>query len=213
MTPTHAPVRPSFAELLVDGAVHSLAFAAGLVAYAMLLVKVADGGEVWKVSAMSVYAAGFFLMFGCSLAYNMTPSSPLKRMLLRFDHAAIFVMIAGTYTALLTAAGLGGWTRSLFGFVWLGAVGGMLLRFLLPALFERVSIFFYPALGWAGVFALWPLSQNISASALTLLVAGGLTYVAGLGFHYWNGLRFQNAIWHGFVAAAALQFAAVTLAL
>jgi hemolysin III len=178
------------------------------------LAKVAADGDAWMVSVMAVFAAGFFLMFGCSLAYNMTPSSPLKRMLQRFDHAAIFVMIAGTYTALLTAAGLGGWTRSLLGFVWLGAVGGVLLRFLLPALFERFSIFFYLALGWAGLFGIWPLSQWLPASALTLLVAGGLTYVAGLGFFFWSGLRFQTAIWQGFVAvAAALQFAAVALAL
>ena len=97
MTPTDGYARPSPAELLVDGAVHASAIVAGGIAYAILLAKVAADGDAWMVSAMAVYAAGFFLMFGCSLAYNMTPSSPLKRMLQRFDHAAIFVMIAGTY--------------------------------------------------------------------------------------------------------------------
>ena len=73
---------------------------------------------------------------------------------------------------------------------------------------------FYLLLGWAGVVALQPLSERLPVSALTLLIAGGLTYVAGVGFYLWTALRFHNAIWHSFVAAAsALQFAAVALAL
>jgi len=163
---------------------------------------------------MTVYAAGFFLMFGFSLAYNMTPASPLKWLLRRFDHAAIFIMIAGTYTALLTAAGLTPWTRCLLAFVWIGAAGGVALKFFLPGRLDRLSLVFFLALGWSGAIALQPLSQRLPVSALTLLVAGGLTYVVGVGFYLWENLRFQNAIWHSFVAAAsALQFAAVALAL
>ena len=204
----------SVAELLADGIVHVVAIIAGLIAYAVLLAKVAASGNSWIVLAMAIYAAGFFLMFGFSLAYNMTPASPLKWMLRRFDHAAIFVMIAGTYTALLTAAGLTGWTTALLVFVWVGAVGGVALKFFFPGRLDRLSIVFFLGLGWAGVVALRPLAQELPVSALTLLIAGGLTYVAGLAFYLWENLRFQNAIWHSFVAAAsALQFAAVALAL
>ena len=204
----------SLAELLADGVIHVVAIVAGLLAYAVLLAKVIAGGHSWVFLAMAIYAAGFFLMFGFSLAYNMTPASPLKWMLRRFDHAAIFIMIAGTYTALLSAAGLTGWMPWLLGFVWIGAAGGVLLKFLLPGRLDRLSIVFFLVLGWSGAFALAPLSQHLPVSALTLLVAGGLTYVVGLAFYLWESLRFQNAIWHSFVAAAsALQFAAVALAL
>jgi len=204
----------SLAELLADGVIHVVAIVAGLLAYAVLLAKVISGGNSWIFLAMAIYAAGFFLMFGFSLAYNMTPASPLKWILRRFDHAAIFIMIAGTYTALLSAAGLTGWMRLLLGFVWIGAAGGVLLKFFLPGRLDRLSIVFFLVLGWSGVFALAPLAQRLPVSALTLLVAGGLTYVAGLAFYLWESLRFQNAIWHSFVAAAsALQFAAVALAL
>lgn len=204
----------SLAELLADGVIHVVAIVAGLLAYAVLLAKVIAGGNSWIFLAMAIYAAGFFLMFGFSLAYNMTPASPLKWILRRFDHAAIFIMIAGTYTALLSAAGLTGWMRLLLGFVWIGAAGGVLLKFFLPGRLDRLSIVFFLVLGWSGVFALAPLAQRLPVSALTLLVAGGLTYVAGLAFYLWESLRFQNAIWHSFVAAAsALQFAAVALAL
>jgi len=204
----------SLAELLADGIIHVVAIVAGLLAYAVLLAKVLGSGNVWVFLAMTIYAAGFFLMFGFSLAYNMTPTSRLKWLLRRFDHAAIFVMIAGTYTALLTAAGLTGWTRLLLAFVWVGAVGGVLLKFIVPGKFDRLSIVFFLVLGWAGAFALQPLSERLPVSALTLLLAGGFTYVAGLIFYLWESLRYQNAIWHSFVAAAsALQFAAVALAL
>jgi hemolysin III len=204
----------SLAELLADGVIHVVAIVAGLLAYAVLLAKVIAGGHSWVFLAMAIYAAGFFLMFGFSLAYNMTPASPLKWMLRRFDHAAIFIMIAGTYTALLSAAGLTGWMPWLLGFVWIGAAGGVLLKFLLPGRLDRLSIVFFLVLGWSGAFALAPLSQRLPVSALTLLIAGGLTYVVGLAFYLWESLRFQNAIWHSFVAAAsALQFAAVALAL
>jgi hemolysin III len=208
-------VRPqSLAELLADGIIHIAALVAGLLAYAVLLGRLAGSGEYSTFAAATVYAAGFFLMFGFSLAYNMTPASPLKAILRRFDHAAIFVMIAGTYTALLTAAGLTVGMRWLLAVVWTGAVGGVLFKFLLPGRLERISVLFYLALGCAGVVALQPLSQRLPVSALTLLVAGGLTYVAGVGFYLWKTLRFQTAIWHSFVATAAgLQFAAVVLAL
>ncbi len=211
----HLNERPlSLAELLADGIVHAVAIVAGLLAYAVLLARVAASGDFRLFLAMTIYAAGFFLMFGFSLAYNMTPTSPLKAMLRRFDHAAIFVMIAGTYTALLTAAGLTGWMQWLLGVVWTGAACGVLLKFLLPGRLDRLSILFYLALGWAGITALQPLSQRLPVTALTLLIAGGLTYVVGIVFYLWRTLRFQNAIWHSFVAAAAaLQFAAVTLAL
>ncbi len=204
----------SLGELLADGIIHAVALVAGLLAYAVLLAKVARDGNSWIFAAVAIYAAGFFLMFGFSLAYNMAPPSPLKWLLRRFDHAAIYVMIAGTYTALLTAAGLGGWTRLLLTLIWIGAGGGVLIKFFLPGRFDRLSIVFFLVLGFAGVFAFEPISARLPVPAMTLVIAGGATYVAGIAFYLWQNLKFQNAIWHSFVAgAAALHFAAVALVL
>ncbi len=204
----------SLGELPADGIIHAVALVAGLLAYAVLLAKVARDGNSWIFAAVAIYAAGFFLMFGFSLAYNMAPPSPLKWLLRRFDHAAIYVMIAGTYTALLTAAGLGGWTRLLLTLIWIGAGGGVLIKFFLPGRFDRLSIVFFLVLGFAGVFAFEPISARLPVPAMTLVIAGGATYVAGIAFYLWQNLKFQNAIWHSFVAsAAALHFAAVALVL
>jgi hemolysin III len=92
----------SLAELLADGIVHALALLAGLIAFPLLLFHGLQTAGAGTFAALTVYAAGFFLMWGFSLAYNMTPPSALKWLLRRFDHSMIYVMIAGTYTAIIT---------------------------------------------------------------------------------------------------------------
>lgn len=200
----------SLEELLADGIVHAVALVAGLIAFAVLLAKVSVSGDFGRVAALAIYAAGFFLMFGFSLAYNVTPPSSLKWLLRRFDHASIYVMIAGTYTALLATGAAREWGSILLTLVWIGAVGGVALKLLLPGRLDRLSILFFLTLGGAGVCALGPLSQGLPSACLMLVIAGGATYVVGIAFYLWKSLQFHNAIWHGFVAgASALHFAAV----
>lgn len=204
----------SLGEQLADGIVHAFALVAGLIAFAALFAKVAMSGDTERMFALSIYAAGFFLLFGFSLAYNMTPPSPLKWLLRRFDHASIYVMIGGTYTGLLASGGVGAWTPALLALVWIGAGGGIFLKFVVPGRLDRLSIAFFLILGAAGLIALGPLSRALPSMSFILFIVGGPIYVVGLGFYLWKGLKFQNAIWHGFVAgAAALHFAAVAMSL
>lgn len=202
----------SLAELLADGIVHALALLAGLIAFPLLLFHTLQTAGIGTVAAIAVYAAGFFLMWGFSLAYNMTPPSALKWLLRRFDHSMIYVMIAGTYTAVIPHLA-DGWPWLLGAVVWTGAALGILVKVVLPGRYDRLSILAYVMLGWVGVIAIGPVAAALPSVSLWLLVAGGATYVAGVGFYIWHHLRFQNAIWHGFVAVAAgLHFAAVAVA-
>jgi hemolysin III len=202
----------SLAELLADGIVHALALLAGLIAFPLLLFHTLQTAGIGTVAAIAVYAAGFFLMWGFSLAYNMTPPSALKWLLRRFDHSMIYVMIAGTYTAVIPHLA-DGWPWLLGAVVWTGAALGILVKVVLPGRYDRLSILAYVMLGWVGVIAIGPVAAALPSVSLWLLVAGGATYVAGVGFYIWHRLRFQNAIWHGFVAiAAGLHFAAVAVA-
>lgn len=202
----------SLAELLADGIVHALALLAGLIAFPLLLFHTLQTAGIGTVAAIAVYAAGFFLMWGFSLAYNMTPPSALKWLLRRFDHSMIYVMIAGTYTAVIPHLA-DGWPWLLGAVVWTGAALGILVKVVLPGRYDRLSILAYVMLGWVGVIAIGPVAAALPSVSLWLLVAGGATYVAGVGFYIWHRLRFQNAIWHGFVAVAAgLHFAAVAVA-
>ena len=200
-------------ELLADGIVHALALLAGVIAFPVLLVHTMQTAGIGTFAALSVYAAGFFLMWGFSLAYNMTPPSMLKWLLRRFDHSMIYVMIAGTYTAVIPFLHSPGWAWALGLVVWTGAALGILVKIVLPGRYDRLSILAYILLGWVGVIAIGPVSAALPALSLWLLAAGGLTYVAGVAFHLWERLRYQNAIWHLFVAVAAgLHFAAVAVA-
>lgn len=203
----------STGELLADGIVHAVALLAGVIAFAVLLGHVLGRGEIGTFAALAVYAAGYFAMFGFSLAYNMVPNSALKWVLRRFDHSAIYVMIAGTYTAVVVQFHDLVFAAVLAGVVWSGAILGAVVKIALPGRYDRLSVLAYVALGWVGVAAVGPAREALPGVSLWLLALGGLTYVAGVGFYRWHGLKFHNAIWHLFVAVAAgLHFAAVALA-
>ncbi len=152
-------------------------------------------------------------MFGFSCAYNLTPPSPLKWLLRRFDHSAIYFMIAGTYTALLAMLGNQVWNWVLIGVIWAGALGGSAIKMLLPGRFDRLAIVLYLLMGWAALAAIKPVSMALPTATLVLVVVGGLLYSVGVIFYKWQSLKFQNAIWHGFVAAAAAcHFAGIAVA-
>ena len=200
----------SHGELIADGAVHAAAIVAGVIAFSVLFEKVAMRGAVGDGLAMAVYAAGFFLLFGFSCAYNMTPPSPAKAILRRFDHASIYLMIGGTYTALLSQARASLWIVALAAAVWIAAIAGASLKLFLPGRFDRFAVRLYLLLGWSAIFAAKPLIAALPIDTLALTVAGGLIYSAGVAFYLWESLKFQTAIWHACVtAAAACQFAGV----
>jgi len=204
----------SLGELLADGIVHALALLAGLIAFPLLLFHGLQTAGAGTFAALTVYAAGFFLMWGFSLAYNMTPPSALKWLLRRFDHSMIYVMIAGTYTAVIPHLDSPAWALTLGAVVWTGAVLGIVVKVALPGRYDRLAILAYVMLGWVGVIAAGPVMAALPTASLWLLVAGGVTYVAGVAFYVWEHLRFQNAIWHLFVAVAAgLHFAAIAVAI
>ncbi len=202
----------SLEELVADGIVHTLALVAGMIAFSVLLAHVLARAEFGQFAALSVYAAGFFLLFGFSLAYNMAPPSALKWLLRRFDHSSIYVMIAGTYTAILAQLPGSTLVWLVGGVVWAGTVLGVAVKLALPGRYDGLSLLAYLALGAMMLLAIGPMRAGLPGPALWLLLAGGLTYVAGVGFYKWHALRFHNAIWHLCVAiAAGLQFAGIAI--
>jgi hemolysin III len=193
-------------EIRADALVHGACIVAALTGSIMLL---AHAGMSWVLAS---YVFGLLVMLACSAAYNLTPPSQLKWILRRFDHSAIFLMIAGTYTPLLPFLpdAAQSWTLGLI--TWLGAAFGIAVKFLFPGRFDRVAILVYLALGWVVVTAAGAFMQVLPPQVLRLIVAGGILYTAGVIFYIWESLRFHNVIWHGFVAvAAACHFAAITL--
>ena len=205
---------PSSGEIIADAAVHAIAIIAGVIGFSVLFQKIALRGDVGDGAAMAVYAAGFFLLFGFSCAYNVTPPSEAKLILRRFDHACIYLMIGGTYTALLSQTRASAGLVVLAVAVWIAAVAGATVKLFLPGKLDRFAVRLYLALGWSAIFAAKPLVEALPFDSLALVVAGGLVYSAGVAFFLWESLKFQTAIWHAFVTvAAACQFVAVYFAI
>ena len=197
-------------ELIADGIVHGVGVALALVGVTALVVYAALWASGGQLAATLVYGAGLLITLSVSFAYNLWPISPTKWRLRRFDHAAIFVLIAATYTPFLQRGADHPALAAMLVGIWIAAAAGAALKFACPGRYDRLAIGLYLAMGWSGVLAAGPLAARLPAGTLMLIVAGGLIYSVGVLFHVWERLRFQNAIWHAFVvAAAAVHYSAV----
>jgi hemolysin III len=189
-------------EIVADGVVHAIGVCLGIVGAVTILAR-AIGAERIDLAPILVYVIGLVTMLALSAAYNMWPVSPVKWILRRFDHSAIYLLIAGTYTPFLAqmknalvSAGLG------IG-LWLSAGVGMALKLALPGRFDPLGIILCLLLGWSGVIAYESFASALPSSSLWLLAIGGVLYSLGTLFHVMQRLRFHNAIWHGFVLLGA----------
>lgn len=193
----------TIAEKVVDGVVHVLGLIVAIVAGSVLLSFAIIETAPEAVPALAVYVGSLVAVLGVSLAYNMWPVSPMKMWLARFDQAAIFLFIAGTYTPFLAV--LGGTTSGIVmtTFVWGASLIGVALKLIVPQRFGRLAIALYLAIGWSGILVFQSLAQSLPPSTMWLLLAGGVTYSLGVIFHLWERLKFQNAVWHVFVVAGA----------
>jgi hemolysin III len=201
---------PSRQELAADCTIHILGIAAGSIGGATLVALIAARGDWLELGALLIYAIGMIAMFSFSAAYNLARNSRWRATLRRCDHAAIFVMIAGTYTPFTLLRLDGVWSWGLTTAVWTIAGTGMLIKLCRRCDLRYASAAPYLLLGWIGLIAIDPLFRSVGMETLALIAAGGALYTIGVGFHVWERLPFQNAIWHGFVlAAAAVHYAAV----
>jgi len=204
------PRDPSRQELAADFIVHILGIAAGSIGGATLIALIAARGDWLELGALLIYAIGMIAMFCCSAAYHLARNSSRRAVLRRCDHAAIFVMIAGTYTPFTLLRLDGAWSWGLTSAVWLIAAAGMVVKLSKGCDLRYVSIAPYLLLGWLGVIAIDPLFRSLGWETLAMIAIGGVLYSIGVLFHIWERLPFHNAIWHAFVlAAASVHYAAV----
>lgn len=167
-------------------------------------------GDLSTVAAASVYGASLIAMFAASALYHLVTLPRWRSVLRRLDHAAIYVKIAGTYTpfAVLFGGDRAGW---ILGGIWAAAVIGSAVKVLAPGRFEWLTLGLYLAMGWAVVVIGGPILEGVSTASLALIVTGGGLYTIGVLFHLWDGLPFQNAIWHALVLAATFVFYAAIM--
>jgi hemolysin III len=198
-------------EIIADGVIHAIGFCLSLIGGIIIIVLVAsESTKPTAIVAVSIYAVALFAMLGISAAYNMWPVSDTKWILRRFDHSAIYLLIAGTYTPFIAQLSNRSVAGGLLTVVWLTAGVGVALKLMLPGRFDRVAIVLYLLLGWCGVAVYGSFFAVLPNLIFWLLAIGGALYSLGVIFHILSNLRFQNAIWHACVLLAAIcHFAAV----
>ena len=187
----------SRSETIADLAVHIIGLCLGYTAAAVLLALAAIHEERTDFVAALVYALSLLLMLTLSAAYNLWPVCPLKWRLRRFDHSAIYVLIAATYTPFVLKPGAV--APGVLAVMWCVAALGVAIKFALPGRLDHLSIGVCVAMGWSGAI-LWGSNDTpMLPVAYHYLLAGGMLLSLGVVFHVWRNLRYQNAIWHAFV--------------
>lgn len=199
------PYPYSLKETLADASVHAVGLVAAVAAGNGLIVYVTHTQDTSRIAATSVYAGFLIFALLASAAYHLLPWERSRPVFHRIDHAAIYLKIAGTYTPLVVLIG-SAFAYVVLTVIWIVALAGAVAKLSFWATDSRGSLALYLILGWASMLLIWPMWHTLPGVALALIAAGGLLYTIGTVFFAMKALRFQNAIWHGFVLAASTCF-------
>jgi hemolysin III len=188
-------------EELANSISHGVGFLLAVASLPILLHQCAQrGGQALDFVALSVFAATMMLLYLVSAVYHALPIGRVKALFNRFDHAAIYLFIAGSYTPFALGALRGGLGSTLCGVVWLLAAMGMLAKLLNRLSHPLWSTGLYIAMGWLAVFAAGPLLEKVAPTGLILLFAGGICYTLGaIVFLFDSRIRYAHFVWHLFV--------------
>ena len=199
----------SVSEEIASSVIHGLGIVLSIAGLAILVAFAARHGDARTVTSVAVYGTTLILLYTASTLYHCIPIARAKPILRLLDHAAIFLLIAGTYTPFALISLRGAWGWSLFGAVWTLALAGIALEFG-RVRNRKLMATLYVALGWIGLVAIKPLVAHIDAGGLWLLFGGGAAYTLGVPFYLSKRLPYNHALWHAFVLlGSVLQFFAV----
>ena len=189
---------------------HAVGIVFGLIAGSLLIQKSVSSHDSWAMVSYSVYALFMTLSYLTSTLYHVDKLEIRKVVRRKFDHAAIYCHIAGTYTpfTLVVLRHQGAWGWSLFTIIWLAAAAGVVLSFLKLKNASKLETVCYVAMGWVVVFAFKPmidvLTANGSMNVLWGLIAGGLFYTVGAVLYSFKKIQYMHAVWHLFVLGGSV---------
>jgi len=191
-------------EELANRLTHGAGALLSVVGLVLMVVFSTLHGTAWHIVSSAVFGATLVLLYSASTAYHSMRGQRWRALLQKFDHAAIFLLIAGTYTPFVLGPLRGPWGWSLFGVIWGLAIVGVVLKFWFAGRFDVLSTLVYLAMGWLVLIAAKPLFAALPTGGIWLLVAGGLCYSLGTIFYLWERLPFNHAIWHVWVLGGSI---------
>lgn len=208
--PTHRSHRSQHHEELVNALTHGLAAAAALAGGAVLITLAAVHGDPWQLAGAIVFGACLLLLYLASTLYHAIANPVAKARLKVFDHCAIYLLIAGTYTPFTLIGLRGSWGWGLFAAIWTCALVGVVFKLFYTGRFKRLSTLLYVTMGWFALIAVWPLLAALDAWTLGWLLAGGAFYTLGTVFYHRPAMRYSHAVWHLFcVSGSVCHYVAV----
>ncbi len=198
-------------EEIANSITHGLGVVFGVVALILLTIKaVGLDGDALSISSFAVYGGSIIVLYLASTLYHAIPFERTKRWLKIFDHCAIYLLIAGTYTPFLLVSLRTPLSITLMVVIWVIAALGVGFKLIFIHRFEKLSLATYLIMGWLSLVAIYPLSQALSFDGMMLLAAGGVTYSLGVIFYVMDRIPFNHAIWHVFVLVGTVfHFAAI----
>ena len=192
-------------EEIFNGITHGIGVFLSIAGLAVLVSFAALKGDAWHIVSYSIFGTSMVVLYLSSTLYHSITNLKIKNIFARFDHSAIFLLIAGTYTpfVLTTIRGPLGWT--LFGIIWGLAVTGVVIRSIYLTRFRKLMVGVYLGMGWMFIIAIVPLLRNLPVTSIIFLLSGGLCYSLGVIFYLWRNLKYAHGIWHLFVLAGSIM--------
>ncbi|WP_394128352.1 hemolysin III family protein [Vibrio hepatarius] len=209
----HPPIEYSAKEEFANTLTHALGMLLSIVGLVLLLIKASQhNADAMTIASMSIYGGSMILLFLASTLYHAIANPRAKRALKTFDHCAIYLLIAGSYTPFLLVALRTPLAIGLMAVIWGIALFGIIMKLAFVYRFKKLSLVTYLTMGWLSLIVIYQLAMSLSIEGLTLLAAGGVIYSLGVIFYVAKRIPYNHAIWHGFVlAGCACHFFAIYL--
>jgi hemolysin III len=202
--PGSGPSEVDAGEELANAITHGLGAAAALAGGAVLITLAALFGDGWQLAGAIVFGVCLLLLYLASTLYHAIAHPVAKARLKVFDHCAIYLLIAGTYTPFTLIGLRGPWGWSLFAAIWALAIAGVVFKLFFTGRFKLLSTLLYVGMGWLALVAIKPLLNALDGWTLGWLFAGGVFYTLGTVFYHRPALRYSHAVWHLFVVAGSV---------
>jgi hemolysin III len=192
-------------EEVFNSITHGIGTLLSVAALVLLVILSVGKGDIWHIVSYTIYGSTLVLLYLSSTLYHSFTKEKLKNLFARFDHAAIFLLIAGTYTPFLLTVLRGTFGWILFGIIWGVAVIGVVIRSIYLTRFRKLMVALYLAMGWMFVVAVGPMIKNLPILSIIFLFLGGIFYSVGVIFYVKRNLKYGHGIWHLFVLAGSIM--------
>ena len=178
-------------EVLANSITHGIGVGLSIAGIVFLIIRAINLGTAWHLVSYIIFGSSLLLLYLASTIYHSFTKQPWKALFQRLDHAAIFFLIAGTYTPFLLTKLRNGWGWSIFGIMWGLSIVGLIIKLGFKSKFEKPAVFLYLAMGWCGIIVFYQTMGTISMLSILFLLIGGIFYSAGVIFYRWRTLPYD----------------------